>query len=584
MITFTTPDPDYTLEENTDYTVAYGTNVSGAGTITITGTGNFDGSVVKEFAIGNATAYIVPVAKSKLYGAAEPTLTWKVEDGAGNTLDNNVLKGTVILARQDGQDVGSYLIYVDSYTPGAGDNYTVANTMGETGTKTAPFTIFANTENTLVLKFKDNLDDAKKTKVYDGTTGVAFTADDFEAVSGLLGGDEWETIGAGATIAAVLSSADVADGITANATITVPNYPTVEVAPLAFTITPLPITISANNQTIAQGGALDQSEYVVSDDVTAYGDTNDDLNIVLTATKTAVGEWDDAITVAATNANYDFAFVPGKLTINGAGALALGEGGDDLQLISDYAGQNVPVTIDFTARNARELPVGTARTWTADTWVTLTLPFNISVKDLSNALGYAIVNVIDPSRTTISGTSSKFYGKLTMKGGNGDGTEDYLVANKPFLVKTADAITGTVNFGNQTIVAPTDLSVEAGGGAKFTGTYATKNVTRANNADIWFMIGGGNTSWAYINTTSSATWNILPFEGFIDMSGSSARNMTFYFEEIDGSTTAIKSINADDLNSKIAAEGMYNMNGMKLNTVPTQKGVYILNGKKVVIK
>ena len=63
-----------------------------------------------------------------------------------------------------------------------------------------------------------------------------------------------------------------------------------------------------------------------------------------------------------------------------------------------------------------------------------------------------------------------------------------------------------------------------------------------------------------------------------------ARNMTFYFEELDGSTTAIKSVNVDDLNGKIAAEGMYNLNGMKLNTVPTQKGVYIMNGKKVVIK
>jgi hypothetical protein len=69
------------------------------------------------------------------------------------------------------------------------------------------------------------------------------------------------------------------------------------------------------------------------------------------------------------------------------------------------------------------------------------------------------------------------------------------------------------------------------------------------------------------------------------MSGAPAApaNMTFYFEDIDGSVTAIKSISADNLNGKIA-EGMYNLNGMKLNSVPTQKGVYIVNGKKVVIK
>ena len=163
--------------------------------------------------IGQAQAYIVPVAKSKLYGAAEPTLTWKVEDAAGNELGNDVLNGTVTLARQEGENVGSYLIYVVSYTAGTGDNYTVANTPGVTGTKTAPFTIFANPDNTLVLKFKDDLAAAKKTKVYDGTTDVTFfTAEDFEAVSGLLNGDEWPITGA--TIAAELSSANVADGIT----------------------------------------------------------------------------------------------------------------------------------------------------------------------------------------------------------------------------------------------------------------------------------------------------------------------------------------------------------------------------------
>jgi hypothetical protein len=247
----------------------------------------------------------------------------------------------------------------------------------------------------------------------------------------------------------------------------------------------------------------------------------------------------------------------------------------------------MPVTIDFTAR-ARELPVGTPRTWTANTWVTLTLPFNISVADLSKALGYAIVNVIDPERTKVSGTSSEFYGKLTMKGGNGTGDEAYLVANKPFLVKTADDITGVIDFGTQTIVAPSDLSVDAGEGAKFTGTYTTKNVTKAADAAIWFMIGGGRQSWAYITTTSSAEWDILPFEGFIDMSSLPAQarsNMTFYFEEIDGSTTAIKSVSTDNLGSnKLDAKGWYNLNGMKMDGAPLQKGVYIKDGKKVVIK
>jgi hypothetical protein len=173
-----------------------------------------------------------------------------------------------------------------------------------------------------------------------------------------------------------------------------------------------------------------------------------------------------------------------------------------------------------------------------------------------------------------------------MKGGNGK--DDVLAANKPFLVKTADDITGVIDFGNQTIVAPTDLSVDAdeNGTVKFTGTYTKRTVSGDDNAKIWFLMGSGYQTWAYIGAGKSATWDVLPFEGFIDMSKLTepqARNMTFFFEEIDGSTTAIKGISTDDLNNK-NAEGWYNLNGMKMNGAPAQKGVFIQNGKKVVIK
>jgi hypothetical protein len=243
----------------------------------------------------------------------------------------------------------------------------------------------------------------------------------------------------------------------------------------------------------------------------------------------------------------------------------------------------MPVTIDFSSRNGRNL--GGVRNWEKENWVTMTLPFDISVADLSTALGYAIVNVIDPSKTVINGTSSEFYGKLTMKGGNGE--VDVLAANKPFLVKTADDINGVIDFGTQTIVAPSgDLSVEAGGGAKFVGTYTTKAVDKDHYAEtVWFMLGN-HARWAKIGTTSVNSWNILPFEAYIDMTSitKAPRNITFFFEEIDGSTTAIKSIETDNQSSQQSAEGWYTLNGVKLMSAPTQKGVYIKDGKKVVIK
>ena len=275
--------------------------------------------------------------------------------------------------------------------------------------------------------------------------------------------------------------------------------------------------------------------------------------------------------------------------------LIVGAGTDDAQVytsidtdvddIVEHAGETQNVTINFAPRNARELPTGTARTWKAGEWNTMVLPFDISVAELSQVLGYAIVNVINPEKTKVSGTKSEFYGKLTMKGGNG--SDEVLKANKPFLVKIAEDMNPATNynFGKKTIVAPTDLSVDAGGDCKFVGTYTTKTVTKDDDAAIWFMVGN-LASWAYIGTNSTATWNIVPFEAYIDMSAvpAAARNLVFYAEEIDGSVTAIKGINSSNASAKQSAEGWYNLNGVKLNGVPTQKGIYIQNGKKVVVK
>ena len=297
---------------------------------------------------------------------------------------------------------------------------------------------------------------------------------------------------------------------------------------------------------------------------------------------------------AATNRNKNYtlsATSVGNLKVVNATTLTFGVNeADDLANLATYNGAEVSVKINFNKRNARTLG-GQPRPWKAEEWVVLTLPFEISVSDLSKALGYAIVNVIDPSRTEINGTSSKFYGKLTMKGGNGNDTK--LAANKPFLVKTVGDVTGVVDFGSQEIVAPGNdedaLSVDAGRGAKFTGTYTTKEVSKTDEAKIWFMLSGFQ-NWAYVGTSASATWNIVPLEGFIDMknatSANEIRSMTFFFEEEDGTVTAIESVNAEGANSaaSAAAEGWYTINGVKLEAKPTQKGIYIFNGKKVAIQ
>lgn len=557
-------------------------------------------------------AYIIPVAKSKAYGqSTDPELTYTVVNGDGNALENTVLKGTVTLAREAGNDVGKYIIYVQNYEPGENEDYDVLNVLNTPGStdaanKTAFFSIIANPNNTLKLKFTDA---AVATKVYDGTTDVVFNNNDLEIESGALGTDTWETLKGSANITFALKTTEGAAPANANvgnyqvvATYSdgLVNYANVEIAPLAYTITKKQLAVVVGDQTVNYGVAIASAETanwnLAAGSAYAAGEDNDDAGIVL-YTAQAINKYEpgsenaDAIMAKIEgDSNYEIAAEGntwGKLSINAGAALVLNSDADDLDKINAFDGQNVNVTINFTARNGRNL--GGERNWVKENWVTLTLPFNITVAELSQALGYAIVNEINPDRTVVNGTSSEFYGKLTLKGAYG---EDYLPANKPFLVQISEDIVnvngGVIDFGTQTIVAPAteeDLTVNAGQGAKFVGTYSPRLVDSNDGGNIWFMIGGGYTKWAYIMSTSEAKWTIAPFEAYIDMSANpGVQAMTFYFEDIDGTVTAISSVDADNSDAKQAAEGWYTLQGVKLESAPTQKGIYIFNGKKVAIQ
>ena len=278
----------------------------------------------------------------------------------------------------------------------------------------------------------------------------------------------------------------------------------------------------------------------------------------------------------------------GYLTINEGETLYLGvDEATELAQINEWAASEyqVKVKMNFAKRSGQSLKG--ERKWAAENWNTLVLPFDITVAELSKVLGYAVVNVIDASGAQYNNGDPIFKFKLTMKGGNG--SNEVLKANRPFVVKTTDAINDDENFfydfGSRKIVAPTtDDAVNAGLGCTFNGTYETKHVDYTSEGKVRFLTGNLD-KWIGL-TSQGLEWNVVPFAGFIDLSNldaDAAARATFIMEEADGSTTAIRSINADEINSK-NAEGIYNLNGVKLNSVPSQKGVYIQNGKKIVVK
>ena len=309
---------------------------------------------------------------------------------------------------------------------------------------------------------------------------------------------------------------------------------------------------------------------------------------------------------AAYSKNYEIAqgTDPETYADNIAGKLIVGTGATTTVGLVNYADivefdqETRPVVINFNPRTRAINATAAKHTWTAGNWNALVLPFDIDVAELSNLLGsagvgeynYVVVNTVKPNSE-----AGKFQFQLAM------GT---IPANTPIMVKTVNdvtaypvtaAIDGVINFGNKTIEAPESATVEAnaGNGFKLVGKYENFVLDKTStardaegNALYKFMYGDDDSQYRFFGKNSTNSWTIVPFDCYVDLSGDAAgaRNVTFEFEEPNGTVTAITSVTVDLSNASKNAEGWYNLNGLKLQTAPTQKGVYIKDGKKFIVK
>ena len=209
--------------------------------------------------------------------------------------------------------------------------------------------------------------------------------------------------------------------------------------------------------------------------------------------------------------------------------------------------------------------------WNAQQFNALVLPFDVTVSELSTKFGYAIVNVVNPEKTT----DGNIYWSLAW------GTID---ANTPFVVRTLNNVGGAneeaFNFGEKTIKYEAEPTVDAGMGYKVVGTYSPVVIDESSNSKKKFF---GDNKDHGITAGSKFTWTIYPFDAYLDYTGNtSGREVTLTFEDLNGGTTSISA--AEFNRNAVSAEGWYTLNGMKLESMPTEKGVYIQNGKKVVVK
>jgi hypothetical protein len=272
---------------------------SPVGTYTITASGAVDANyTITHF---NGTLTVTPAAlsitavdKSKVYGAALPTLTASYSgfvngDDASN-LDTPVTLGTAASASSP---VGTYTITAN----GAVDvNYTITHVNGTLTITPAALTITA----------------VDKSKVY-GAALPTLTA----TYGGFVNGDDASNLDTAVSLTAAATASSPAGTYTITASGAVDANYTITHVNGTLTVTTATITIAANDKTKAFGQALPDLTASYSGFVLSEG-TNDLTNlatITTTATATSdVGTY--PITASgATSPNYAFTYVAGTLTV-----------------------------------------------------------------------------------------------------------------------------------------------------------------------------------------------------------------------------------------------------------------------------
>ena len=286
---------NHKLVTGTDYTVSYSQDVRNVGvvTVTITGIGNYMGTVERAYNITPAPAVIRVNDSSKAYGEADPGFTGAVEGLFGDDL-----LGDIAYSRTNiDEEVGNYSDVLTATVGNLNGNYTYTVEPGN-------FSIVPAGGNVVTI------DATGLTKTYDGqpVSVVAEASVDGSALLYSVDGSTWsdanpEFTNAGTYTVYVKATHDGYE----------------ESAPVSATvvINPAPVTIAvADASKVA--GADDPAFSGTVEGLVAEGDLGD-INYVRPGGEEAAGVYVGALTALSTqNGNYRVAVLNGTFTITAA--------------------------------------------------------------------------------------------------------------------------------------------------------------------------------------------------------------------------------------------------------------------------
>ena len=224
--------------------------------------------------------------------------------------------------------------------------------------------------------------------------------------------------------------------------------------------------------------------------------------------------------------------------------------------------QNEIVLLDENADNSAltdqtDVTVQLKRTFVADTWNTLCLPFELTEAQLKQLLGdgVKVANFAEANGETL-----KFETFDTSTG---------LDAYYPYLVKPSKSVTDPVTLTGIEIIADVPYT-ETQNGYSFVGTMKPTSFT-ANDPTIYFF-STGNRLVHPANTNP-----MKAFRAYLQVPGGATPAKFVVDEDITG----IEAVQNSELRTQNSS-AVYNLNGQLTTT--KQKGVYIQNGKKFIIK
>lgn len=162
-------------------------------------------------------------------------------------------------------------------------------------------------------------------------------------------------------------------------------------------------------------------------------------------------------------------------------------------------------------------------------------------------------------------------GELTLSFGDASSIE----AGKPYLVKV------TANVVNPTFEDVTIANVTTTTETTYADFVPVMNPTplTANDKTVLFVSGGNKLTYP------SKTSNINGFRAYFHLKGDAVSNASVFEMSFDDESTGITEIDDSQAHDvRFNSNGIYTLDGRRIEGQPTAKGIYIQNGRKVIIK